>query len=102
MSKALLIPYQISPTNAREFLIDSKTFIDRDVGGGEQAALGVIGRLKGIMEDVYKISSKPVHTELERGGVKFEMNPDREDALFVFESSVCILKYFIEKFKKLD
>jgi hypothetical protein len=27
---------QISPTNAREFLIDSKTFVDNDVGGGQK------------------------------------------------------------------
>jgi hypothetical protein len=93
---------QISPTNAKQFLVDSKTFVDRDVGGGEKAALEVIGRLKEIMEHIYKISSKPAHTGLEKRGLKFEMNPDREDALFVFESSLCILRYFIEKFKKLS
>ena len=34
---------QISPTNAREFLVDSKTFIDIDVGGAEKAALVIAG-----------------------------------------------------------
>ncbi len=71
-------------------------------GGGEAAALEIMGRIKSIMENIYKISSKPAHTELERGGLKFEMNTDKEDALFVFESSVCLLTYFLEKFKKLN
>jgi hypothetical protein len=71
------------------------------VGGGEKASLEVTGRIKDIMEQIYKISSKAAHTELERGGLKFKMNPDR-DALFVFESSLCILKYFVEKFKKVN
>ena len=93
---------QISPTNAREFLIDSKTFVDIDVGGGQKAGLELFARLKYIIEHVYKIASKTAHTELERKGLRFEMIPDREDALFLFESSVCILEYFIEKFKKLD
>jgi hypothetical protein len=88
---------QISPTNAREFLVDSKTFIDIDVGGAEKAALDVIGRLKGIMDHIYQISSKAAHVQ--KANIKFEMNPDREDALFLFEMSVCILNYFIEKFK---
>jgi hypothetical protein len=92
---------QTSPTNAREFLVDSKTFIDIDVGGAEQAALEIIGRLKDIMDHIYQISSKPAHVQKARG-LKFEMNPDREDALFLFEISVCILNYFIEKFKKLN
>lgn len=91
---------RVSLANAREFLIDSNTFIDIDVGGAEQAALEVIGRLKNILEHIYQISSKPAH--IQRGGLRFQMNPDREDALFLFETSVCILKYFIEKFKKLN
>jgi hypothetical protein len=33
------------------------------------------------MENIYEISSKPAHTELKKGGLKFEMNPDKEDAL---------------------
>jgi hypothetical protein len=78
----------------------SNTFIDIDVGGAEQAALEVIGRLKNIIVHIYQISSKPAH--IQRGGLRFQMNADKEDALFLFESSVCILKYFIEKFKKLN
>ncbi|MFL6457814.1 MAG: hypothetical protein ACJ71G_12735 [Nitrososphaeraceae archaeon] len=39
---------------------------------------------------------------LKKGGLKFEMNPDKEDALFVFESSLSLLRYFIEKLKKLN
>jgi hypothetical protein len=91
---------QVSLANAREFLMHSNTFIDIDVGGAEQAALEVIGRLKNIMEHIYQISSKPAH--IQRGGLRFQMNPDREDTLFLFEISVCILNYFIEKFKKLN
>ena len=94
--------FEINPTVAKQFLVDSGTFSDRDVGGGEKASLEVTGRIRDIMEQIYKISSKAAHTELERGGLKFEMNPDREDALFVFESSLCILKYFVEKFKKVN
>ena len=39
---------QISPTNAREFLIDSKTFVDIDVDGGQKAALELFARLREI------------------------------------------------------
>jgi hypothetical protein len=91
---------QKSPTNAREFLVDSKTFIDIDVGGAEEAALDIIERLKAITGHIYQISSKAAHVQ--KAGLKFEMNPEREDALFLFEISVCILNYFIEKFKKLN
>jgi hypothetical protein len=61
-----------------------------------------MGRIKCIMENIYEISSKPAHTGLKKGGLKFDTSPDREDALFVFESSLCLLEYFMEKFKKLN
>lgn len=92
---------QIDQTTAIAFFVDTKTFTDIDMGGAEKAALEVIGRLKAIIGNLYKISSKPAHAEPEKRGLKFELNPDREDALFVFESAVCILRYFLEKFKKL-
>ncbi|MGC1132865.1 MAG: hypothetical protein WA941_08580 [Nitrososphaeraceae archaeon] len=94
--------FSITPVNAKEFLVDSMTFMDRDSGGGEKAALEVMGRIKDIMENIYEISSKPAHTGLKKGGLKFDMSPGREDALFVFESSLCLLEYFMEKFKKLN
>jgi hypothetical protein len=93
--------FTISPTMAEQFLVYTGTFIDREPRGGCKAALEVIGRIKCIMEHLYKISSKPSHTELEKKGLKFEMNPDREDALFVLGTSLCILKYFIEKLRKV-
>jgi hypothetical protein len=93
--------FTVTTVNAKEFLVDSRTFMDRDSGGGEKAALEVIARIKSIMEHIYEISSKHAHTELKKGGLRFEMNPAREDALFVFESSLCLLEYFVEKFKKL-
>jgi hypothetical protein len=69
--------------------VDSRTFTDRDLGGGQKAALEMIGRIQSIMEHIYEISSKPAHTGLKKGGLKFEMNPDKE-ALFVFESSLSV------------
>jgi hypothetical protein len=93
--------FLVTTVNAKEFLVDSRTFMDRDSGGGEKAALEVIGRIRSIMEHIYEISSKPAHTGLKKKGLRFEMSPDREDALFVFESSLCLLEYFMEKFKKL-
>jgi hypothetical protein len=93
--------YTINPTNAENFLVESNTFVDIDPTGGISAATEVLGRIRSIMEHIYKISSKPVHTQLEKSNIRFMMNPDKEDALFVFSLSLCMLDYFLEKFKKL-
>ena len=93
--------FTISQTNAEQFLVKTNTFADTDLNGGLMAATEVLGRIKNIMEHTYKISSKPVHTTLEKSNIKFTMNPSSEDALFVFELSLSMLNYFIEKFKKL-
>lgn len=59
----------VTPINAKQFFIDSRTFTDRDLGGGQKAALEVIARIKSVMEHIYEISSKPAHTELKKGGI---------------------------------
>lgn len=92
----------ITSTTGRDFLVLSGTVSDLDLGTADKAANDIVGRIKDIMEQIYKISSKPAHTTLERSKLRFTLIPDREDALFVLESSLCILKYLIDKCKKLN
>ena len=92
----------IRSTTGRDFLVLSGTVSDLDPGTGDKAPNDIIGRIKSIIEQIYKISSKPAHTTLEKTKQRFTLMPDREDALFVLESSLCILKYLIDKSKKLN
>lgn len=94
--------YEINPSTSGKFLMETKTFKDIDIDGGLTASNEVMGRIKGIMEHVYKISSKSIHVELERKGKKFSMEPDKEDALLMLEISLSIYRYFIEKSKKVN
>jgi hypothetical protein len=92
--------FQLNPSISGKFLLDTKTFKDIDPGGGQIASEEVMGRIKGIVKNVYMMASKSLHTENE--GTRFSMEPDREDALLMLEISLSLYNYFVEKSKKVN
>jgi hypothetical protein len=90
--------YQNKKDLGRELLVETSIIGNIDPAAGDNAAENVITRLLNILEEVYQIASKPVHTTL-RGKIpsRFSMNPDRTDAIFVLTTALAASKFLIER-----
>jgi hypothetical protein len=81
----------------KELLVETGIIGNTDPNAGNLASGDVMDKFFKIMDNAYWIASKPAHTKLKGSSLRFSMNPDKTEAIFVLTVALASARFLIQR-----